>query len=474
MTRASYDALLLDAVFGPGEGATPQTRASTSSRRFVRGLDLLTFDESAKAKGRRLSAREALESYGFDKLAEVASEGSAVLCATVEAAGHALRERRTQLNLTVRSVSAACQLAPEVIEALEASRRRPVREYERVARVLGLDERMLSFRWDPSGNSGVAVRLRELHDSKPALSGPVVLSLAEAAWVAMTQVRLEAALAPSPGVRFAVEPFYGNARQPAYRIGYALADQLRETLGLGVRPIESMRDLLERELQIPVIQADLGNWIAGATIETEGRRAIVVNLTGRNQNAFMRRSTLAHELCHILFDPQQQLHDLRVDEYADLEKRADQLTDPVEQRANAFAVQLLAPQDAARRFYEDASVDPLGCVIDRFGLSFTAARYQIWNSIQRSVPLESLQTNRFKPEDDWEGREAYTTTFHPLRGLADHPARAGRFSAVVLRAADEGHISWDTASEWLFCSEAELQQAAPSIRGLYPDLFASA
>ncbi|MBL9104892.1 MAG: ImmA/IrrE family metallo-endopeptidase [Myxococcales bacterium] len=473
MSRLSHDTALLDAVFGPGEGTTPEARAAGSTRQFVRGLDLLTFDESPRAKGRRLKAHETLEVYGFDKLAEVASEGSAVLCATVEAAGHALRERRTQLNLTVRNVAAATQLPIEVIEALEASRRRPVREYERVARVLGLDERMVSFRREPQGNSGVAIRLREMHDSRTALSGPEVLAFAEAAWVAMTQIRLEARLALVPRFRFDVEPFYGNSRQPAYRVGHELADQVREALGLAEAPLTSIRDLLERELRIPVIQVDLGKWIAGATVETSGRRAIVVNLTGRNQNAFMRRSTLAHELCHILFDPQQQLRDLRVDEYADLDKRADQVTDPVEQRANAFAVQLLAPQRAAKALFQATRDDPLGIVMDRFGISFTAARFQIWNALQRSVPLDSLQTGRFKPEDDWEAREVYTTAFHPIRSLADHPARAGRFSAVVLRSVEAGHISWDTACEWLFCSEAELLRAAPAMYSLYPDLFST-
>lgn len=71
----------------------------------------------------------------------------------------------------------------------------------------------------------------------------------------------------------------------------------------------------------------------------------------------------------------------------------------------------------------------------------------------------------------WEAREAYTTTYHPLRALAEHPARAGRFSAVVLRAAQTGAVSWDTAAEWLFTPEDEIRRRAPAIVELYPDLF---
>jgi Zn-dependent peptidase ImmA (M78 family) len=473
MTSRTIEPHLLDLVFGEVAGATPMERASASSRRFVRGLDMLTFDASPRANGRRLTALEALEAYGFDTLAEVATEGSALICESVEAAGRALRERREQLGLDVRHVASEAQLAPEIIEALEASRRRPIREYERVARILGLDERLLSYRSAPEGNRGVAVRLRDLRDENPALSGPVVIALAEAAWVAMTQIRLEDALGlPREGHAFEVEPFYGSSDHPAYKVGYELADELREKLGLGEAPIPSMRDLLERQLRIPVIQTELGRRIAGATVQSGGRRAIVVNLSGLNQRAFVRRSTVAHELCHLLFDPRQRLRDLRVDAYADLDRRADQITDPVEQRANAFSVQLLAPQAAALALYHSpGAADPLGGVLDHFGISFTAGRYQVWNGSKRAMPLESINTDAYKPQDDWEGRESYTTTYHPIRALAEHPARAGRFSAIVLRAAQAGVISWDTAAEWLFTSEGEIQRRASSVQELYPDLF---
>lgn len=473
MTSRTEDPHLLNLVFGLGEGATPEARAQTSTHRFVRGLDLLTLEESPKARGRRLTAREALEAYGFDKLVEAATDGSAILCESTEAAGRALRERREQLGLTERQVASQTHLTPELIVGLEEGRRRPVREYEKVARAIGLDERMLSYRTGADGNRSVAVRLRDLRDEKTALTPSVVAALAEAAWVAMTQIRIESGLQlPVEGNMFGEDPFYGRAGHPAYKVGYDLADAFRTKLGLGGNPIPSMRALVEQKLHIPVIQADLGRCVAGATVEINGRRAIVVNLSGRNQNVFIRRSTVAHELCHLLFDPRDRLRDLRVDEYDDLERREDQITDPVEQRANAFSVQVLAPRLTALRLYRDAtSSDPLGQVLDHFGISFTAARYQIWNAMQRGAPLESINTDSRAPAPEWEGREAYTTTYHPIRELADHPERAGRFSALVVRAADTGIISWDTAGEWLLAGEEEVRRSAPAIRELYPDLF---
>lgn len=468
----NYESAHLDLVFGTSEGTTPESRARTSRRRFVRGLDELTFDESSNAKGRRLTAWEALDAYGFDKLLEVATEGSALLCESVDAAGRVLRERRHQLALSLKTVASKTRIAPEIIEALEASRRRPVREYEKVARVLGLDERLLSFSREPHGNQGVAVRLRSLHDSKPSLSSSVAIALAESAWVAMTQTRMGDALPPCVAPpHFDKASYYGSSSKPAFKVGYELAQDTRAKLGLGDKPIDSMRKLVEETLGIPVVQAELGDAIAGATVDVGGNRAIVVNLSGRNVAPFVRRFTLAHELGHLLFDPQQKLMDLCVDEYEEFDSRPDQITDRVEQRANAFAVELLAPQQAVRSIYNGTTTDPLAKVIHHFGIGYTAARYHVWNALDRAVPLENINTDQRKPEPAWEACEAYTTIYHPIHALVDHPSRAGRFSAVVLRAAEHGMISWDTASEWLFCTEQELQQVAPNIRDLYRDLW---
>lgn len=462
---------MLEAIFGPGDSLNPVERARDSSRLFVRGLDLLTFDTSDRATGRRLTASEAYEAFGIRKLWEVATEGSAIISDTPAAAGRVLRERRENLGVPIRSIANKSGLTPDVVEALERSMRRPVREYERVARVLGLDERVISFRPTPEGNERLTVRLRTLADERPALSVSTVISLAEAAWVAMTQIRLEDKLGLSKDRPFfEARDDYGSPGYPAYRIGYDLANQVREELGLDNSPIESMRRLAEDTLKIPVVQTQLNERIAGATVESAGRRSIVLNIDGLNNDALVRRSTVAHELGHLLFDPSPELEELRVDEYEDVEQRAETRTDPVEQRANAFGVQLLAPQALAVERYQQ-SADLFGGVLDYFGISFTAGRYQVWNGLGRSVSLEHIQAPNRPPEVDWEGRESYTVVYHPIRQLAAWPSRAGRFSAVALRAATTGAISWDTAAEWLLCSVSDARAAVAPVSDLFPEVF---
>jgi Zn-dependent peptidase ImmA (M78 family) len=333
-----------------------------------------------------------------------------------------------------------------------------------------LDERFVSVRPEPEGNERIAVRLRTIGQEDSRLGQGTVSALAEAAWVAMTQIRLEHELG-LPVVRTGIDRSsnYGTPDFPAYQWGYRLAADARAKLGLGTQPIDSVRVLAEDRLGLPVIQAELGDSIAGVTIEAADRRAIVVNLSGNNRHVFVRRATIAHELGHLLYDPPVRLNTLRVDAYSDLNLPSEQLRDPVEQRANAFAVEFLAPQGAALSHFRGGHSDRLGAVMDRFGLSFTAARYHLWNALDRRIPLAELSSNRPDSTLEWEARETYTIDYHPIRDL--RPSRAGRFSAVVVRAAQEGLVSWDTAAEWLETTEDEIQRTIRYMQELFPAVW---
>jgi Zn-dependent peptidase ImmA (M78 family)/DNA-binding transcriptional regulator YiaG len=466
---SSIEPKILDSILGPGPGNTPADRARYSQRFFVRSLDQLA-EYSEGARGRRLTAYEALEAYGFEKLVEAVTEGSALLASSRDAVGSALRDRREQLGLSIERVATRANVDVSLVEAAEQSRRVPIRECERIARALGLDERFISVHSEPAGNERVAVRLRTLGRENPRMTHVAVSAISEAAWVAMTQVRLEESL------RFRSAPLdiehsanYGSSGYPAYKWGYRLALDARRALGLWNAPLASLRELTEERLGLPIIQSELGESIAGVTVEIGDRRAIVVNLSGRNRHVYVRRNTIAHELGHLLFDPPSRLNSLRVDEYGELEVPSELLLDAVEQRANAFAAEFLAPQSEVVARYNSGVADPVGTVMDEFGVSFTVARYQLWNGLDRAVPLERLVSSRRQPPPEWEGREAFTIDYHPVRNV--RPSRAGRFSALAVRAAREGIISWDTAAEWLETTVEEVQGAESALQELFPRVF---
>lgn len=468
------DARSLDLVFGPGDGTTAEARARASKTLFVRGLDQLSEDDRPGA-GRRLTAREALDAYGFDKLLEVATEGSALLASSADAAGLPLSTRRNQLGLEARVVAERARVSVDEVRACEASRRLPLRTYEKVGRALGLDERYVAVKRQPTGNDRVTVRLRSIGEDAGALGSFAVVALAEAAWVAATQARLAAALGLGL-VRHGLEPSvnFGSPSFPAFKWGYRQAREVREALGMGVdAPIPSVRELVEETFGVTLVQCDLGEAIAGATIEAGGNRAIVVNLSGRNRSVYMRRTTMAHELGHLLFDPPGELNALRVDDYENLGLEREQLADRVEQRANAFAVELLAPQEAILAFFEREK--DLTSTVGHFGLGPTPARHQIRNASNGAVRADALRVARPESEEwrkyaSFDGAESMAVEdFHPIPGIRS--SRAGRFGAFVVRAAEDGIVSWDTAAEWLETSEEEARKAAAGIHELFPSVW---
>lgn len=470
---------LLDAAFGStSRGETPEQRAVTSPRIFVRSLQQLA-EDSSEAKGRRLTAREALEAYGPDVLAEIASEGTAVIGGGIRYAAKAIKQRVSDLGISNKDIANLTGLQVPTIDDILAGRSgTPVRLVERVAGAVGLDERLIGVREEPTGNEAVAVRLRAIGDEQPRMTRPVVAAIAEAAWVASTQARLERRLAIGGSHRDLPKSHnYGGPNSPTYRQGYVLAEYARSFIGNADGPLLSLRGLCEETLGIPLIQANLGDQIAGVTVEVDNARAIVLN-SGGAFSVLVRRVTIAHELGHLLFDPVERLGVLRVDSLDDVERTAGQLSDPVEQRANAFAVELLAPQRAAVERYHQAQgapVERLAEVALHFGLSSTPAKYQVYNGSNRSIAVDGLHvpTRLLAQRDqEWVAREEYTVSYHPIPGLS--MSRCGRFSAVVVRSAEERLISWDTAASYLKVDQDTLKAACTDIRDLFPSVFHSA
>ena len=233
-----------------------------------------------------------------------------------------------------------------------------------------------------------------------------------------------------------------------------------------------MRDLVERTLGIPAVQATLPQWIAGATLATEDEkgtqyRGIVLNVAGDNTNVWVRRATLAHELGHLLFDPEQHLESVKVDSY--LSNKTDPEgtpTDFVEQRANAFAIAFLAPLDAVREMVPTPiEIESVAKVMRTFGISRTAAHYHVVNAHYRNFPVPG-GTIAEEPSDDQKGKENFTTDY--FQPETTPLLRRGRFAGLVVASYDRGLITDQTAALYLGCSVDEFLQHAGFIRDVHP------
>ena len=406
--------------------------------------------------------------------------GSAILKCTRDAASDALKRRRESLNLSHEDVARAAFLtSADIVRSAESAPSQvPIRQLEDIALVLGLDERLLAFTRDSGGDDRLAYRLRTLsaagQRSAQRISPRTALLFAEAASIIRIQLRLQRWLGiETERDSFAPSGDYGSAATPTWKLGYRLAEDARRTLGLDDAPIPSMRALVEDRLGIPVVQVELGQRIAGATVVTEdedGReaRGVVLNSAGENENVWVRRATLAHELGHLLFDPNDRLENVRVDPYGQNEADPESHeTDYVEQRANAFAVAFLAPLEAVRRMVPaPPSIESIVDVMHTYGMSRTAARYHVCNSHYRRYDVPPLGVHE-TPRDELNAAENLALDFFPLERTSIQ--RRGRFAALVTRAAVEGCISKDTASLYLQCSVPELDARFEALRAIHGD-----
>lgn len=192
---------------------------------------------------------------------------------------------------------------------------------------------------------------------------------------------------------FTLEPVWTNAREclaeygdahPAEE-GYRLANMLRETLKISVRA-EPEKILESWSVKIREIHVS-GGWIDAIAIW--GRNCvptILLNLSGpRARSATGRRSTLAHEICHILIDIDGALPAAEV--------LGGNIPHLIEQRANAFAAELLIPRAHAYelvfeelRFVHsnEERLRAIGLAVDKiastYGASHETVAWQILNS----------------------------------------------------------------------------------------------
>ena len=438
---------------------------------FVRGkYQLARYEPGSAATGRRLTEREVLEAYGPAVLAEIDDQLSAVLLTHTGAIEYALRKQRNELGVTPDQLASASNLDRETVECAETDADRlGLRELERLAFVLGLDPTQLSVDQRAGSDPELGVRLRVLKAERLATPttarlGPrTVLRFSEAASIIRSQILLHRWLGKqSEAAGFEASPNYGP---PAWREGYQLAGYTRGRLGIDLEPIESMRELVEARLGIPIIQVELPHEIAGATISSHGERGIVLNVAGRNSNVWIRRTTLAHELAHILFDPEEQLSNVRVDSYEQVARNAerdDQLPDAVEQRANAFAVELLAPREAVKRIVQSpsqVSAASIERVMSHFGVGRAASRFHVGNTWWGKAELPPESEILLEPTDEQKAAEDFTLDYFEPQVTPEQ--RRGRFALLVAEAVRAGLITEDTAAQYLVCSERGFRDALP-------------
>jgi Zn-dependent peptidase ImmA (M78 family) len=460
----------LELIFGPeSRGDLPEERAKTSKKLFIRGQDHLA-EYRTGLSGMLLSAWECFNTFGINTLFEVIEYGSAILPASPDEPSRTLREERERFGRTKEDQAKVTGLSTEEIDDAEnPNTRSPIQIIKKIAQKLCLDERTLSFVPGAKGNALLACRLRELGQSGGDFSSRLVSPLCEAAWVISRQYELGSWIYPEfKFKKFEPSYNYGNRDYPAWMHGYYLAGETRKKLGItDGEPIHSLRKLTEDILGIPVIQLILPATIAGATVANHDARGIAINIEGDNKNVWIRRITIAHELGHLLWDPNENLKSIILDKYEGLEDLPEKAHDYVEQRANAFAVEFIAPIKYALEIFnkEKNYNDGLRKVMETFGISYTSAKYHILNGMDKNLPLNQLYANDTDPTPDWTGRESFTVDYFKPESVP--LSRRGKFSYFTVLAEKNNLITKETASFYLDCSVEEYEKESDTILSFF-------
>ncbi|MGL5631134.1 MAG: ImmA/IrrE family metallo-endopeptidase [Azovibrio sp.] len=448
----------LDLVFGSKSvGDTLEERVQTSNKQFVRSqIQLAPYSD--EATGRVLSAREAFYTFGWQTLLRAVVEGSVPLIKSPREPADTLRTRREELGITEKNLAKRVGISIETLKRAETpGEKNPYRTLESLAQALALDERVLGLEPNARKDTGLGVRLRQMGEKGGSFTANTVLQLSEAAWIIARQADLQSMLEDienAKKVHVKMPEHDSSFSYPTFEVGYRLAEKTRELLGLkSEEPIESVRKAIEDDFDLPLIQVQMDEKLAGATIANGKVRGIVVNEKGWNINVWVRRMTLCHELGHLLWDPEANLQQIKVDAYTELERNNNKIKerDPSEIRANAFAVALLAPPNEVRSIASRKNANPKSIVsevMSRFGISASAAKQHVKNVTNIDVDLNL--TDLPEPEDYWIALENLTIDYFPIQEVPI--SRRGKFAWCVAKAWEVGEISLDSAASLLALS----------------------
>lgn len=448
------------AIFGEGSsGETAELRAATSDRLFVRSQVQLAL-ANPSATGRVLNAREALASFGLAALIDVAADGRSVIAIDPEEPARTIAARRAHLGFSVPNLARLAGTSPdEVVRAETAGRLTSIHVLQRIAEALSLDEQVLSVKPGAGGDPLLGRRFRDLSGAA-RLDEEQAGMLSEAAWIIRRQNELEELL--NGGMSTLVKAkFSKRSADYAFKAsdrGYRLAQRTRRMLGIDAdAPIRSVCRLAENELRIPILQGSLGNDVVGATISNNGSRGIVLSSRLNTQvRSLFRRLTIAHELGHLLWDPDDRLLPVQIDKYDEIGSSQGERLE--EMRANAFAVAFLAPTEAVRKMNAAATSPSLALLemVRHFGISAPAARFHLANVCEISLDEIALPKTSKAAQSMWHATEG--TALQRAEARDTVPSlRSGRFADLVLQAASAKLISDDTGASWLRCETTHFQ-----------------
>jgi Zn-dependent peptidase ImmA (M78 family) len=228
--------------------------------------------------------------------------------------------------------------------------------------------------------------------------------------------------------------------------GERAAREFRSQLGLGVEPISNLRQLLRERVDLVFVERPLTAEIDGAYAFDEKLDKGFLYINARRIWT-RRRFTMAHELGHHVLE-----HRDRTD------RSIDDLYDPVEVQANAFAAELLMPASGLKQARSIATREDVAELAGQYLVSGKAMIVRL-----HSLGLIDEALRR-------ELNDQYDPRFYSRSLPANSPDRSDTsstllpadFSDAVVKLLQAGEITRAAAIEALDIPAAEADELLPA------------
>lgn len=185
-----------------------------------------------------------------------------------------------------------------------------------------------------------------------------------------------------PRRTFKEQPSAADSPTAPARDGYRLAHLVRKELGNKTQALADLAELTEGSVGIAVLVRSLrtlGSTAVG--IKAGDAAAIVLTPAGASREGGVVRGLIAHELCHVLFDPASGTLNIVID------YENDRRSLHAEQRARAFAAELLVPEAGVKALIgaprhvreKDAACQLVAMIRDHYGASWQITANHLCN-----------------------------------------------------------------------------------------------
>ncbi len=242
--------------------------------------------------------------------------------------------------------------------------------------------------------------------------------------------------------------------------GRAAADRFRQEYHLGTQTLGDLVALIEQTIGVDVAVLDVGPGEHGLTMRDPDRGAVFIAVA-RTRSPMRQRSTLAHELAHVVFEDWTTEPDMSSN-------------NPQESRANAFARHLLIPEAEVRNAAGESHPVDLGV------LSKVVQRFEVSPSIA-TIAFERAGCIDPKTKAYWQtlstpnlaARYGWSDHYHSLQLQSDQRRAPQKLLTRTINAYLDNVVSVQTIATLrgmdVELVEAELREANLVPRTLSPE-----